>query len=634
MSEASLHKLTLKRFGALVAEEKLGSDAISKSLRCYDTEVHPTLMERWCALRERFGRGNCVQGATFLYDKDVEGLTGSNVMNYLFKSFYVQEPGDTVELIYPKLSTKTNVFISSYDGLDMRGEVGEWIEHAKFEVDEIVPLRRLAEEELGADVISDIIDNCENSVLTLGIEEFLSSNEFTFPSNQFLHITNRKVTTDLKMKVKYYPSRDDLRAYCADHSRLRSLVASCLNRMISPKSMFKRLNLDSASILRPDKKDVLDIHFIKPSDPDIKTYLLLADISNFTGSLGNSWLMIFIMGLELASGRLEDRTQLFGVGSHVVAASWMELLILYTYLTVGVPCWVEEWSSFEFLSGGFLGVGGNITIGLLCLAMILQDLLKRLRKVCFIRVQAGGDDVAFVVQCSDKDINGICDTIRRELTKYIGNLKEFELIPIDDLDDGVIEGQVFCKKRIILRREGRDWHLEGEPSVPLNQVLTSEHLLSKLYQQVAAWRELDYNLLNFERLMPNHKDITNGIRCLFFERYPNVQPIRTHKTKYLTGRMRVLKVGRSSITDSGFNIVCNIPSICHNNVWSLTSFESKLHHALTLDLVMIEKVGPEKEEVVMLKEERGSLAVIRWVERVVYDCDVSYVDELRNSLTR
>lgn len=72
MSEASLHNLTLRRFEALVAEEKIGSDAISKSLRCYDTEVHPTLKERWCALRERFGRGNCVQGTTFLYDKDVE----------------------------------------------------------------------------------------------------------------------------------------------------------------------------------------------------------------------------------------------------------------------------------------------------------------------------------------------------------------------------------------------------------------------------------------------------------------------------------------------------------------------------------------------------------------------------------
>jgi hypothetical protein len=49
---------------------------------------------------------------------------------------------------------------------------------------------------------------------------------------------------------------------------------------------------------------------------------------------------------------------------------------------------------------------------------------------------------------------------------------------------------------------------------------------------------------------------------------------------------------------------------------------------------MIEKIGPEKEEIVMLKEERGKLAVTRWVERVILDCDDSYVDELRNSLTR
>lgn len=631
---ASLQELTEERLRKLVAEEKIGSDACSKSLRCYDTWAHPMFIERWSVLKGGIDLRSTTEGFTFQYDEDVPGLTGSNVMNYVFKSFYLQEPCEVVDMIYPKLSMKTSVMASYLEGIDMRSEVTQWVEGFKMEDDSVVELRTLAEVELGTDIVRDILDNTRNSTMTQGIEALLLQNYFKFPCNEFVCIQGRSIDRDLKMKVKYYPARDDLRAYCSDNSRLRSLVASCLNRMISPKSMKQRLELDSARVLRPDKKDILDIHLPQAQSPEIKSYLMLADISNFTGSLGNSWFMIFIMGLELASGRLEDRYQLFGVGPSFLAASWKELLLLYTYLTVGMPCWVEDWSEFAYLSGGFLGVGGNITIGLLCLAVIVQDLLYRLGREFYVRSQAGGDDIAFVVQCSESQIEEVSEQIRKELRRYIGNLKEFSVVGLDDLNDGVVPDAKFCRKRIFVRRDEYGLHLEGEPSVPLGEVLTTSTNLRHLHQQVEAWCEMDQSLLSFEAKLPGSTLITNCLRRLFFERYPNVEARRTKTVKYLSGKLHILQMGRSQITDLAHALVCNIRSVQHRDISALVEYDDKLRHALVTEVVVIEKVrvGLWVEDVIVSKEESKLLTVKRATESVDLECDEDLLRRLRSYL--
>merc|ERR1711974_104423 len=96
------------------------------------------------------------------------------------------------------------------------------------------------------------------------ISSFLLTYKFCFPSNEFVEVDGRVRTDRLRMNVRYYPARDDLRAYCSDHDRLRHLVASLLHQLISPKAMSTRLKLHTASILRPDKKDILDQHLRQP----------------------------------------------------------------------------------------------------------------------------------------------------------------------------------------------------------------------------------------------------------------------------------------------------------------------------------------------------------------------------------
>jgi hypothetical protein len=629
-----LVELTKKRMSDMAAESKIGSDAISKSLRCYDTKPHPIFIERLSTWWDELDNRSITEGRTFIYDETVAGMTGSNLMNFVFQSFYLQEPRQEVVVIYPRVSRRTSVVGIASDAEDMYTEVVDWLSaHYYNEEVETIQLRDLANEELGTAIVRDLLDNTKNSSLSQGVRHLLFSNNFTFPSNEFVTVEDRCITRELHMKMKYYPSRDDLRAYCSDSSRLRSLVASCLNRLFSPKSMHVRLRLHSARILRPDKKDVLDIHLPKASDEELHTYLLLADISNFTGSFANSWLMLYSMGLELAEGKLEDRYQLFSIGGKSLVASWKELIVLYTYLTVGVPCWVEARNEFAYLSGGFLGVGGNITIGLLCLAVILNDLLRRLSmKVSDYRTQAGGDDIAITLRCYETDLDGLTDLITEELTTYVGKLKEFNVYCLEELPDGIINEATFCRKRIILERDDDGIHLVGEPSVPLPASLFPSSKIRRFDLQIQAWRELDYGLRGFEAVTPEATQLTDTLRQLFFERYRRVIPSRIHLTKRLTSSHRVLLVGTTLITDVAHNEVCKVRSVQYYNSTALSSYESKVRHALVSENVSMAKVDMGDGElalVVMTKTEVNLLRRTRWVERIHVNFDEELLDSLR-----
>jgi hypothetical protein len=413
------------------------------------------------------------------------------------------------------------------------------------------------------------------------------------------------------MNVKYYPSRDDNRAYCADKNRLRSLVASCLNRLVAPKKMWQRQNLHTASVLRPDKKDILDLHLPPIADDEMTSLLIITDTSNFTGSLANAWLMIYIMGLELAQGRLDDRTQLFSIGGHFIAATWKELLLLYVFLTVGVPCYVEELSMYGFLSGGFLGVGGNITIGLLCLAVCTKSILYRLRNRVFsIHAQAGGDDLAFAVTCRKIDKEEIIGFILEEMTAYVGKVKEVTVTVLDELEPGIIRDTDFCKKRVTLEKDLDGLHLRGEPSIPIAESLIPSGFINRYEDQIKAWYEWDHNLRVFDDAMPDCAELTDSLRQMFLETYRSVKPCRSYQVKYLTGSIRLMRVGRSLVTSKADARIKKVPTIRYGNITALADYESKTRYALINEFVSIEKVDMGYEsgtEIIVERDERALL---------------------------
>lgn len=609
---------TLEKLKIRMKQEKLGTDAVSKSLRCYDTVVHPILLERLSIFWPDLDKVQNKEGNSFTYATDYAGMNGSVFMNYCFQSFYDQEPQEWVDVVYPRTSTRTCVQISDSKGQDMRSELTEWLKSYSTKENKVVSLRQLIGDELGHDVTNNLLDDFRHSDLALSIESLLKENHYRIPCDRYVKVASRHLPSDLYMKTKYYSSRDDFRAYCTDHNRLRSLIASCLNRMIAPKSMRTRKRLHTAKILRPEKKDYIDLRIATHTcDDNYSTFLVLADISNFTGSFGNSWLMIFIMAMEIsANERLKDRYQLMSIGSQLFEVSWKELLVMYLYLTVGVPCYVSEQSKFGYLSGGFLGVGGNMAIGLLALCWVLEDCMKRLRKDCmYSTYQAAGDDIAIAITCHRDVIDDITDVIRRELTEYVGQVKEFQIIDLLNVNSYILEGACFCKKRIRCVRRERYIHLTAEPSVPLPDSLFPDHTITRFDLQVDAWHELDNSLREFESEMPGLEVLADSLRFLFIGKYPDVLPRRTHTRKFLTVHHKVLHTGAFyPVTDIALEKVELVPTVEYRGIVALEDLESKLRHALIcniLTMVIVTDLEGNKAKVIMTPRESQTLRVER-----------------------
>jgi hypothetical protein len=216
-------------------------------------------------------------------------------------------------------------------------------------------------------------------------------------------------------------------------------------------------------------------------------------------------------------------------------------------------------------------------------------------------------------------------------------LKEFTVHDLQDYDDGIMEGLVFCRKRITLTRTEKAIHLEGEPSVPIGDVLTSENHVGNLHHQIQAWKELDMSLLGFETALPDGAEIADSLRRMFLLRYPSVQPIRTSTARQPTGRIRMLKRGDVWITDEALAVVCSIPAVRCGDYLALTTFYEQLHHCLCTERVSIVVIGEEdeKRDLVVAPNERGCGFVLRkkW-ERLVLREDRELVETLKLILPR
>jgi hypothetical protein len=617
MEREQIESLTIEKLTVRMKQEKLGIDSVSKSLRCYDTFAHPLLLERLATFWTGLDKTQNKEGDSFTYTTNVAGMTGSFLLNYCFQSFYEQEPQEWVEVVYPRTSNNTSVQISNLDGQSMRNELTNWLKSYTTEGCEVVSLRQLAGDELGRDVVDNLMSDFLHSDLALSIESLLKENDYRIPCDRFVTVASRHLPHDLYMKTRYYPSRDDFRAYCTDHNRLRSLVASCLNRMVAPKSMRTRKRLHTAKILRPEKKDAINLRITTHTcDKNYGTFLVLADISNFTGSFGNSWLMTFVMALEIANGRLKDKHQLMSIGSQLFEVSWKELLILYLYLTVGVPCWVTEQSRLGYLSGGFLGVGGNMSIGLLTLCWVLEDCMKRLRTDCmYSTYQAGGDDIAIAITCRTNAIEGVTYQIRHELASYVGHVKEFQVIDLMAVNTYILRDAVFCKKRIRYEKFEKYIHLSAEPSVPLPDSLFPDHTIRRWDKQVEAWHELDNGLRQFETEMPGHEVLADTLRFLFIGKYPYVIPRRTQTRKFLDVHHKVIHTGSFyTVTDIALERAMLVPSVEYRGIVAIEDLESKLRHALVckiLTMVTVSDSEGHKAKVIMTPRESHKLRVVR-----------------------
>lgn len=601
----------------MTAEDNIGLDSTSKSLRGYTTYPHPMFMER---LRQHYpdlGPSRTRKGRSFSYEVDTDGFSGSQFVNTALQSFYKQEvdPDTESSIMYPRLSMKTLIRGSGFQET-MRLQVETWVsEHASLERN-MTRLRDLAVEELGEHTITDLLDDYTNSKFSNSVLSFLFSHGWTFPAHRPVSVEGRvEPIGGLTMKTKYYVSRDDNRAYCQDKHRLRHLVGCCLQRLILPKSMSIRSSLDISKVIRSKGKDELKL-IIPRAREGCSTILILGDISNFTGSLANSWLMLHALALDIAKS-LSNKCSYFSIGGTLLYATWHELIALYLYLTVGAECYVEQTECFDFLPGGYLGVASNIQTGLLCLALVMMDLTRRILKaVIHTQCQAGGDDFAFLLVVDDRTKDEVVNLIERDMRTYVGELKEFSVIELDDCDDGVLEGYRFCKKRITLRRSSTHTVLGYEPSCPINACLLPADYIKRQDLQCRAWTELDNGLLKYEKEVPGMARFCDSLREAFLIKYPSVHPVRSLVTRFWPpyGLSGECKDG-TLISDKAKEAVDQLPRVDIGSHTLLATRHSKIRHLQVQEVIVGIDVVYQGKVVTayILQEEQGCLVTERTV---------------------
>jgi hypothetical protein len=610
-------------------------DAEAKSLRKYATRVFPPFRERWDYWFNTSPRAQNYERST-----SYEWICGhgdnwkpSAMMQWMLQSFYNYDESEYGTVIEVKVSNTT--FLE--DGRSVRETVRDDLTNLKSCLQQIPELLDYATSILGWSVVFDLFNDVKTSSLFTGINEYLQAHSFSFPAASRVGVRNRRIHRDLIMCVRYYPNRDDNRAYCKDLNKLRSLVGAALQRLILPKSMRMRRGLDYVRRIVPAKnKDKLDIHVAV--DSNCVHLAIIADISNFTGSAANAWLMLCNLAIELAHGKISGKSpNIYCCDGAHFTATLVEVLVLYLYLTVGYPCTSEATSEFHTLPGGFLGVNANITIALLFYATLLNWLSwNRPNFVHYMRSQAGGDDVFILLKLSREDAERGRTWVQQHLSEYVGYVKELETFIVEDeTRSKVVDNVKFCRKRVEVRRVGRSYSIKSEPAVPLNELLTTAVVPTSVQAQQKLWQTVQTGLNNFNRENSGYQWVTDALSMLAVEKLPSatMSQVITH---YYEGDLELVIVGTrycSMLSVEAANLVA--PVFHLDNIYYGTADQAISFLMARGGLVMQRICYEGTSKKVVMTEREGEryrrLFRLRYDVPVVVTCNLDVLTELRSS---
>lgn len=587
----------ISRFKSMLDADGLYIDAFAKSLRKYETDVHPLWIECIVLLTdeelEPIRPFATTRSGSYKFYRRSRGLELRQAMNFVMQSFFDMEEPRFHRIIYPRCSKKTSCGIEAYGNCVM----AEYIEQ-RIRLEDLAgraqafDFKVLCAQELGYLRSSELLDNpVHQTSMFRSIIDFLQRNNLTFPVDDFLTIPNRvEDQRDLIMDSRFYPARSDLRAFCKDRNLLRHLTGCCLHQLILPKNKEMRQGLQRESIIPTFDKDLLNMSL--PRREGYTTLLGLGDISNFTGSAANAWVMLLCMALHLDSDLPGWRKSpnMFCVGGSFLYATWRDLIVIYLYTTVGMPCFVEADPTPQYLGGGFLGVAGNITVGLLYLSMILEDVVRYWRgKTLGIRAQAGGDDCGVGVTARKERAWEVMDYCKFVLRKYVGYLKAWDVVDLETIEDGeIIPGVLFCRKPVRLIKT-RDWYvLKGIRSIPIPESLTPAGYIRSPPEQLEAWNDLHRDLLRFDLKEPGFELMSDTIRELFLHRYPRCNPpCFTTRIKILKPEARLNHESGYLMTDTAWIVITSYSDLHFQGREYLTTVPERIQHALVRGDLML-----------------------------------------------
>jgi hypothetical protein len=188
-----MEDLLIDRLKSINEATGLSIDPFSKSLRSYETSLHPLLKERLVTLaRIQDDVSEITTTTSYHYQRTSEGFHGAGLSNYIFQPLFDQEEPEFNQIIYVKCSSKT-VGPEGYGKRTM-----DQIIKSELRVSETEPqdaptkFTDLCYRYLSTESARDLLqDDYSQTTLSRTIHSFLESNGYTFPASSFLEVPGR-----------------------------------------------------------------------------------------------------------------------------------------------------------------------------------------------------------------------------------------------------------------------------------------------------------------------------------------------------------------------------------------------------------------------------------------------------------
>jgi hypothetical protein len=262
---------------------------------------------------------------------------------------------------------------------------------------------------------------------------------------------NIKRTCLAKLSVKFYLARSDLRAFIIDSDLARAFTGAIIHKLFA-QSM--RSNKTVIEQMMP-RKSANKINWSFRTGENTTLILGQGDISSFTASNPNSWLLVLtlILGLKERGLKHLNNHFLVSVEGELVSVCLQDVLQVYLFRTIFMDILDKSTDEIYFTCGGSLGVMANMTLTKIAFVIFALELANQIRDRYggHIRIRIAGDDFVFLLRISRRHHSHATRFIETQIRKQVGHLKEYKLVDLGKQESGSIVGR-FCQKNLIMHK--------------------------------------------------------------------------------------------------------------------------------------------------------------------------------------
>lgn len=252
----------------------------------------------------------------------------------------------------------------------------------------------------------------------------------------------------LRMRVKLYIGRADIRAYYVDSDLLRHLTGSILQTLLLTPNLFSRGGLRISEWYPVRDKNVLNLSF--QLNEDDYAVIVLGDLSSFTNNDINAWVGCLALYAELRYSEEGFTPYHYCVRGELFSARTVDVLLVYLLLWIGATSTLPDGSTYRSI-GGYLGIKANIILtiyGFVVRLIDLQRCLNNTQPRIRMSGQVGGDDFLIMLIGDDPDeLMHYADELLTQVRSFVGVLKDPSIALIRE-GTAVLNAE-FCKKPVV-----------------------------------------------------------------------------------------------------------------------------------------------------------------------------------------